>query len=176
MNKRPFFLFALAVSLMTTVSGCASQSADSQTAQITQVGTETTQAYTNSTYGFSLTFPKSWGDIVESKGGDIGKEINVAKNWTVFSGDVQGIPDRVKLLDSIRLVSKNDSERFIQIQVVKNEGNDKYTFYYIASKFLGDGEGPGMTAEDLKIGAEISEIVKSFSLKKVEADVTAGRM
>lgn len=180
MNKK-FLLLAATISLVMA-AGCSAQPVDTQTTQASRTDAETTPAYANSTYSLSLTFPKNWGGVVESKGDNIGEEINVTKSWRVFSGDVQAIPNRVKLFDSIRLVSKNDSQRFIQIQVVKYEdtglaksaaGNDGYGFYYIASEFQGDGEGIGMSAEDLKIQTEISEIVKSFSFKTTGTDITA---
>lgn len=183
MNKKTLFLLALAILSITIVAGCAKQTTDTQAGQtqpITPAEVAQDVTYKNPSYLFSLVLPKNWGGIIQSQGDNVGEEVNVTKSWHFFVGDVSSIPNRVKLHDSIRLVAKNDPQRFIQIQIVKNEdvkvpsgkaqaSNDKYTFYYMSSQFQGDAEGPGMSAEDIKIKAEISDIVKSFSLSSAEA-------
>ncbi|MFA5995061.1 MAG: hypothetical protein WCW27_02395 [Patescibacteria group bacterium] len=110
--------------------------------------------YKNSTYGFSLVFPTNWGAVQEK----------------VESGS--------KIYKTVRLTAENDSARYIQIQIVKNEDktdsavidypqtylteNSTYSYYYSGS---GDYAGyPDMAEQNVNIQKEVNDIIQTFSL------------
>lgn len=160
MTKKTLFILTAAAIVMMG-AGCAKQDANNQTN--TADNTATTVAefngkYENSKYGFSLDFPKNWGEIKEEvKNGNMGTEINYQK---------------------ILLTSIADSQRYITIQVLKNDDVDApfvkdspqtlitsdsiYSYYYSGA---GDNAGkPGM--EDQKyfdIAKEVKEISTTFA-------------
>lgn len=114
--------------------------------------------YENSTYGFSLVFPTNWGTVKEK---------------------VENGPLGTKIYKIVRLTAVNDSDRYIQIQIVKTEdknywavidyphtyltGNSTYSYYYSGG---GDNAGkPGM--EDQKyfdIQKEVKGISETFKM------------
>ncbi|MFA5413285.1 MAG: hypothetical protein WC348_01975 [Patescibacteria group bacterium] len=114
--------------------------------------------YTNSAYGFSLTFPASWGKIKAEQVADPG----------------------YSKIRAFRLTSENDNGRYVQINIVRIEDkNDPYVvdypqtfikdsnlwaFYYTSG---GDYAGrPGL--EDQKyedILNEARQIIQTFTLK-----------
>lgn len=112
--------------------------------------------YKNSTYGFSLVFPKTWGTIKEKQG-------NGGKIYAV-----------------IQLEAADLTGKFIKIQVVKNEDkndpavidypqkylteNSTYSYYYTGA---GCCVGyPGTEEYDLDIQTEVEAIIKTFTLEE----------
>lgn len=130
-------------------------------APVVSIPIATTQPYTyvNAKYSFSLTFLPAWGAITQSS---------------------ESVTPGAKIVESIRLQSKSDSSRYIQIQVVKAEDKNHptvvdYPQTYIAENsthaffYSSSGDCAGMPGcEDKKIfdiAAEVKEIMKTFTLK-----------
>ncbi len=114
--------------------------------------------YENKEYQFSMVLPDSWGDVTE---------------------DISVGPALKKISRNIRLTSKSDRSRYIQIQVVRTvdkddpavvdhphtyiAGNSVWSFYY-----SGGGDYAGMPGlEDQKyvdIQNEVNQIISTFEL------------
>jgi len=117
--------------------------------------TKNSGKYENSTYGFSLEFPATWGEIKEQTDGS-GTDFDFVY---------------------IELESVNDPARFISIQVINNENRDEllgiidYKMAYITenstvSYYYSSGV-MGMDDEDSDIQKEVKEIVKTFTLEEL---------
>lgn len=151
MNTAKYLLIGLAGLIILTGTGCTSEQTttppvDAVTNTATSV--QVTGAYENSSYGFSLVFPTTWGTVKEN----------------VESGDK---------ITSIQLTAENNPEHYISIQVVKTENkndpavidypqkplteNATYSYYYTA--YTEDYNDNDQT--------ELKTIIQSFTLKEV---------
>lgn len=153
MNTTKYFLIGLAGLMILTGTSCTSEQTTPpvDTVTDTSVPVQVTGAYENSSYGFALVFPTSWGTVKEQVG----------------SGDK---------ITSVQLSAENDPARYIKILVVKiADKNDpavidypmkplteseSYSYYYTAN------------TEDYTGNTELGAIIKSFSLKEVQTQDT----
>jgi hypothetical protein len=175
LRKKVFLLVGVVVVVVVVVAlsgaGCAKQTAvpaqnvlssgPDNTNNVNGNRTELVDSenkYTNKTYGFSLTFPMSWGGVTET--------------------EVPSFGGAKKETKTIRLASKTNPEKYVNIGIIKTTDTEErlaaddkmiflaagFDFFYYYQTPI-NCEGMPSCQGDTKgaaIYAEIKEIVKSF--------------
>ena len=134
--------------------------AQSETAETTvpAVGTSQPEIYTNSAYGFSLTFPISWGKISAQNVADTGS----SKMGGIRLSSETDPDHRYIQINIARIEDKNSPEIVDAPQTFIKDSN-LWSFYYISG---GDCAGmpgcEGQEPEDILV--EARQIIQTFTL------------